>query len=341
MQVPAESRCCVCLSARLDVLAIGCTHLICAACAEAGDLHACPVCSLAFPTGHAHRRCIEASSTLARHLCETTVTCGCGEEVSLLAADDHHCNHLMSCSPCFESAEVHAVPPPPAVNRSTFTCPVCKEANLSRRGLLDHCNKKHKNMKRPIAAVCPVCLAMPWADPSYVSQDFLSHLNLRHQCDYDTITDFELDEETMLQRALQASASFDEEAMLQQALQASLESLSDVKGTEQIDAVSSSLHNNASGTDDSNSTNNCSPALANIGADGNDVGDADFVSSNLGNPKGKGKGMSGMKVSLAARHAKKRKNSCGACGPACTEGGKGDLAGKGKGKQPSSGSCFL
>lgn len=62
---------------------------------------------------------------------------------------------------------------------------------------------------------------MPWGDPSYISNDFVSHLNLRHKCDYETITDFGLDEQAMLQQALRAS-QVDEEAMLQQALQASL-----------------------------------------------------------------------------------------------------------------------
>lgn len=46
---------------------------------------------------------------------------------------------------------------------------------------------------------------MPWGDPSYVSRDFLSHLNLRHRCDYDVLADYEADEEAMFQRALEAS----------------------------------------------------------------------------------------------------------------------------------------
>merc|ERR1719263_1077908 len=130
--------------------------------------------------------------------------------VPLLEAENHHCPYVeeaeaenlaaLKCQPCYEAS---SAPELPAVNRSTFTCPVCKEANLSRQGLLDHCNQKHA--RQSIAAVCPVCLAMPWADPSYVSQNFISHLNLRHQYDYDTIANFDLDEEAMIQQALQAS----------------------------------------------------------------------------------------------------------------------------------------
>lgn len=130
-------------------------------------------------------------------------------------AENHHCSHSEG-----KKAAVNQVPdaPPPAANRSTFICPVCKEANLSRNGLLEHCRKKHRSR---VAAVCPICLAMPWGDASYISKDFVSHLNLRHKCDYETITDFGLDEQAMLQKALKAS-QVDEETMLQQALQASL-----------------------------------------------------------------------------------------------------------------------
>eukprot|EP00913_Durusdinium_trenchii_P009998 g9384.t1 len=46
---------------------------------------------------------------------------------------------------------------------------------------------------------------MPWGDPNYVSRDFMSHLELRHRCDYAVLTDFEADEEAMLRRALEES----------------------------------------------------------------------------------------------------------------------------------------
>ena len=41
------------------------------------------------------------------------------------------------------------------VNRSTFKCPFCAEANLERKGLLEHTAKKHKGK----AGVCPICVA--------------------------------------------------------------------------------------------------------------------------------------------------------------------------------------
>lgn len=33
--------------------------------------------------------------------------------------------------------------------------------------------------------MCPVCASMPWGNPSQKSQDFVSHMNLRHKFEYD------------------------------------------------------------------------------------------------------------------------------------------------------------
>jgi len=203
------------------------------------------VCSLALPASP-QRRAIDVNSALARRLRDTTITCGCGAEVLLLKAEEHNCTHLESMrSRSSSTFSKDVVAPTPTVNRSTFECPICEKANLSRQGLLDHCSKEHTHgtKTKPIAAVCPICRAMPWGNPSYLSKDFLTHLMLRHQCDYDTTTDFEVGEATMLQRALRASLEGvgdksdmamhqgvlqavedrDDAAMLQAVLQASLE----------------------------------------------------------------------------------------------------------------------
>jgi len=96
--------------------------------------------------------------------------------------------------------------PPRAPNRSTFACPLCEERNLTPQGLLEHCEREHTPTGRgPASAVCPICMAMPWGDPTYVSRDFLSHLRLRHRCDYTVLTDFEADEEAMFARAMRES----------------------------------------------------------------------------------------------------------------------------------------
>jgi hypothetical protein len=46
------------------------------------------------------------------------------------------------------------------VNRYTFKCPYCVDANLSLEELRGHCNQYHILGQKDV--VCPVCAAMPW-----------------------------------------------------------------------------------------------------------------------------------------------------------------------------------
>ncbi|CAM4504178.1 unnamed protein product [Lepidochelys olivacea] len=64
----------------------------------------------------------------------------------------------------------------------TFKCPLCQETNFTRQHLLDHCNNRHLYQIVPV--ICPICVSLPWADPSQVTRNLVSHLNLRHQFDY-------------------------------------------------------------------------------------------------------------------------------------------------------------
>merc|ERR1712151_1444586 len=116
--------------------------------------------------------------------------------------------------------------PKKKANRSTFACPLCDERNLSRQGLLDHCSRAHAGAAR--AAVCPICASMPWGDPNYRSNNFVSHLQMRHKCDYDVLADYENDEDDTLRRVLEMSMQShgraDEDVLLEQALLASASS---------------------------------------------------------------------------------------------------------------------
>uniref|UniRef100_A0ACB8FET2 Uncharacterized protein n=1 Tax=Sphaerodactylus townsendi TaxID=933632 RepID=A0ACB8FET2_9SAUR len=64
----------------------------------------------------------------------------------------------------------------------TFKCPLCQESNFTRQCLLDHCNNSH--LYQIDAVICPICVSLPWGDPTQVTRDFANHLNQRHQVDY-------------------------------------------------------------------------------------------------------------------------------------------------------------
>lgn len=208
MRVPEEYRCCVCLTASKEILAVQCPHRLCLPCSKTMGRDSCPVCGQAVPAD------TPLDETWPRQAATIRLQCECGAEVPLLEADDHTCDHTrkrlrpgdwLSAGPAAQRAR-----PPPTPNRSTFTCPVCGEQNFTREGLVEHAHRCHNTGDR-VSAVCPICAAMPWGDPSYVSRDFLSHLRLRHRCDYEVLADFDVDEEAMVRRALEASAR---EAML-------------------------------------------------------------------------------------------------------------------------------
>ncbi|KAM9164235.1 E3 ubiquitin-protein ligase RNF138-like isoform 3-T4 [Pangshura tecta] len=85
----------------------------------------------------------------------------------------------------------------------TFKCPLCQETNFTRQHLLDHCNNRHLYQIVPV--ICPICVSLPWADPSQVTRNLVSHLNLRHQFDYGEFVNLQLDEETQYQNAVEES----------------------------------------------------------------------------------------------------------------------------------------
>ncbi|KAK1337811.1 hypothetical protein QTO34_002447 [Cnephaeus nilssonii] len=52
---------------------------------------------------------------------------------------------------------------------------------------------------------CPICVSLPWGDPSQITRNFVSHLNQRHQFDYGEFVNLQLDEETQYQTAVEES----------------------------------------------------------------------------------------------------------------------------------------
>ncbi|XP_029447055.1 E3 ubiquitin-protein ligase RNF138 isoform X2 [Rhinatrema bivittatum] len=81
-----------------------------------------------------------------------------------------------------------------------FQCPVCQEEHFDRKGLLDHCNHLHST--QVVSKVCPICVTLPWGDPTFISSNIVDHLNARHQFDYGEYVNLSLDEDTQYQVAL-------------------------------------------------------------------------------------------------------------------------------------------
>mmetsp|Transcript_26586 Transcript_26586/g.61064 ORF Transcript_26586/g.61064 Transcript_26586/m.61064 type:complete len:316 (-) Transcript_26586:23-970(-) len=197
MKIPEHYRCCVCLSACDQVLVTACPHKLCQPCVEGGSLLCCPVCKTNLPERS------QVDTAFAEEIRLATLVCECGATLPVLEAEAHECD--MSRATSQQSLPPPHLKKPPVANISTFSCPICKAANLTTKGLLEHCEKQHTG-QRPVAAVCPICAVMPWGDPNYVSGDWLRHLKLRHRCDYETLTDFAEDEEAILARVLAQSA---------------------------------------------------------------------------------------------------------------------------------------
>ncbi|CAO2639732.1 E3 ubiquitin-protein ligase RNF138 [Lemmus lemmus] len=88
-------------------------------------------------------------------------------------------------------------------NQPSFDCPLCEEANMTRQRLLDHCNSNHR--AHIVPSICPICLSLPWGNPTQLIRNFVSHLNERHQFDYGDFMNLQLDEETQYQIAVEES----------------------------------------------------------------------------------------------------------------------------------------
>ncbi|XP_032745872.1 E3 ubiquitin-protein ligase RNF138-like [Rattus rattus] len=99
----------------------------------------------------------------------------------------------------FQEEDDNGSPP----DQPTFDCPLCEEVNMTRQRLLDHCNSSHRGHVVPV--ICPICLSLPWGDPTQLTRNFVSHLNQRHQFDYGDFVNLQLDEETQYQIAIEES----------------------------------------------------------------------------------------------------------------------------------------
>ena len=70
--------------------------------------------------------------------------------------------------------------------------------------MVEHVNRRHKGK----SGVCPICVVQIYGDPNYVSSNLSGHMQTRHQFDLDTVTNYEEEDDAILQRVLQDSLNF-------------------------------------------------------------------------------------------------------------------------------------
>lgn len=117
------------------------------------------------------------------------MTCTCGTQVQLSQSRAHGvtCTHVaIACA----AVAAHGVTRCPddgaqqaaAAAAPTFSCPLCPPplaAQLEAGALVAHVLATHAGVDSS-PAVCPLCAAAPWGDPSRVSRNWAAHVALRH-----------------------------------------------------------------------------------------------------------------------------------------------------------------
>jgi len=211
-------RCAVCLEVMADpTLATPCGHAFCCACistagaalqAETKAGTGCPEqMALPCPLCRSPVQSFEPHNELQDRMRETVSQCPpCGATVRVSDLREHQAT-------CEKVREMEAEAAQKLmlrsdskhVNRSTFICPFpsCNASNLDNNGLISHFDNAHP--LESCAAVCPVCVSMPWGDSSYICNDVVGHIKLRHKYEYDEYVDYNGDEDAILQAALAAS----------------------------------------------------------------------------------------------------------------------------------------
>jgi hypothetical protein len=146
----------------------------------------CPLCRtpLAAPVPDA-----DAAARLEK----ASVVCTCGSHVILAHARAHGatCTHVaIACAAVaahgvIKGAAGDAAPRQAAPAVAVFTCPLCPPTSpsaaaqqLDASALVAHVLAAHGEDSS--AAVCPMCAAAPWGDPSRVSRNWAAHVALRH-----------------------------------------------------------------------------------------------------------------------------------------------------------------
>ena len=155
----------------------------------------CPICRAQFVTTN-----IVPDDNLINEMNSKSYQCECGTTISLSQYSEHNntCSSIQNkMNEEMKNKNIQIQPDKVQINRQTFDCTLCSQKNLDRVGYIDHIKKFHPNDR----GVCSICKCQPWGDPNYKTH-ILGHINIRHQFDYDTVVDYNNEEDEILKRVL-------------------------------------------------------------------------------------------------------------------------------------------
>ena len=179
-----------------------CEHIFCKDCInnyyfnQGGNSNdQCPLCREKFLSSE-----IIPDMKLENEMKQKSVKCECGKVMFLTEYSKHsdNCNTLLNNMKAqLKNKNIKIQKDKVQKNRQTFDCTLCTKKNFDRVGYIDHIKKVHPNDR----GVCSICKCQPWGDPNYKTH-ILGHINLRHNFDYDTVVDYNDDEDAILQKVL-------------------------------------------------------------------------------------------------------------------------------------------
>ena len=183
-----------------------CGHVFCKNCiesflsgtAENKNEFQCPLCRANFSSQD-----IIPADNLNSEINQKLIKCECGKMMYLSEYTKHseECQIILNNMKMqMQNKNIKIQKDKVQKNRQTFDCTLCKQKNLDRVGYIDHIQKFHPNDR----GVCSICKCQPWGDPNYKTH-IMGHINLRHRFDYDTVVDYNDEEDDILQRVLMES----------------------------------------------------------------------------------------------------------------------------------------
>ena len=199
--VKGRYTCQVCQNIYTNPVKITCGHNFCKDCLEGyiknqnKEEKLCPLCRGSFSIDD-----INQDSDLENQMNIEVIMCVCGTlmTVSEYAKHTDTCEaNINQMKKDIKKTTIEIREDKIQKNRQTFDCTLCSQKNFDRVGYIDHIQKYHPNDR----GVCSICKCQPWGDPNYKTH-IMGHINIRHRFDYDTVVDYNDDEDDILQRVL-------------------------------------------------------------------------------------------------------------------------------------------